>query len=101
MASKAGKKFELDLSLFERMQNDGYPTSKLFTQRRMRPEIADLIRYTLYPELEDGEKVKNYPDVRGLAKNCFFVDHAYPEDEPKKGLFASGSKRFGSFLIIS
>jgi hypothetical protein len=80
----------LDLSLFERLQNECFPTSKLFTQRRMRPLISDLVRHTLYPELEDGDNVLKYPDVRGLAKNLIFVDHEYAEDEVKN---LSGSKR--------
>lgn len=37
----------------------------LTTQRRMRPDIADLIRRTIYPTLLDSDVVKRYPDVRG------------------------------------
>ncbi|CAG8473184.1 15643_t:CDS:10 [Racocetra fulgida] len=54
--------------------------SQLHTQRRMRGEISDLIRYTLYNDLVDEEKVVNYPNVRGAQKNVYFVDHRYSED---------------------
>ncbi|CAG8733158.1 20730_t:CDS:2, partial [Racocetra persica] len=54
--------------------------SQLHTQRRMRGEISDLIRYTLYNDLVDEEKVVNYPNVRGAQKNVYFVDHRNSED---------------------
>ena len=31
----------------------------------MRPAIADLIRNTIYPDLQDDATVLNYPDVAG------------------------------------
>ena len=34
-------------------------------QRRMRPAIADLIRNTIYPDLQDAACVQAYPDVAG------------------------------------
>jgi len=36
---------------------------------------------TLYPRLEDHELVHNYPDVRGIQKNVFFVTHQYKEND--------------------
>lgn len=81
--SPIGKQHNLDRSLFERLVNsriNPLPTSQLTIQRRMRPEISSLIRNTLYPELEDGEKVLDYPDVAGMGANLYFMDHAHPED---------------------
>lgn len=51
-------KFSLDISLFERLiyPQSGYPRlpySSLEVQRRMYPWIAELIRSTLYPKLQD------------------------------------------------
>ncbi|CAG8773494.1 18808_t:CDS:2, partial [Racocetra fulgida] len=54
--------------------------SQLHTQRRMRKEVSDLIRFTLYEKLIDDEKIVNYPDVRGAQKNVYFMDHRYAED---------------------
>ena len=34
---------------------------------------------TLYPKLEDHQLVLNYPDVRGMHKNVFFLSHAHRE----------------------
>lgn len=45
----------------------------------MRPEIANLIRPIIYKELLDDEGVKKYPDVIGMAKNLYFIDHTEPE----------------------
>jgi hypothetical protein len=47
----------------------------------MRPEISSLIRNTLYPALEDGGLVCQYPDVGGMGSNLFFMDHRHPEDK--------------------
>lgn len=52
-----GKKYRLDESLFERMMFPATPaisplaTSRLNIQRRMHPDIADIMRATLYPYL--------------------------------------------------
>lgn len=53
-----GAKFSLDLSLFERLvcPQSGHgklPYSSLDVQRRMHPWIAELVRSTLYPHLQD------------------------------------------------
>jgi len=69
--------------------------AQLTIQRRMRPAVSNLIRcvlcrYTpaqsdrlpsrcLYPRLEDHEKVKNYPSIRGMAKDVWFFHHAHKE----------------------
>jgi hypothetical protein len=51
----------------------------------MRPEIASLVK-PIYPTLQDHESVLNYPEIRGVAHNLFFINHAQPEatdDETK------------------
>jgi hypothetical protein len=75
----------------------GLPMSRLDVQRRMRPSISNLIRQvsltevcrrnnhicrrrTLYPSLEDHDIVRNYPRVRGLAYDMFFLDHRHTEE---------------------
>lgn len=57
------------------------PVFDLTTQRRMRPDIADLIRPAIYPDLRDASGVQNYPAVRGMKHNLFFWDHTMMEDE--------------------
>ncbi|KAF8933427.1 hypothetical protein BGZ58_006355 [Dissophora ornata] len=81
--SRIGQNFNLDKSLFERLvtnPKNPLPMSHLTIQRRMRPEISSLIRNTLYPDLEDGERVRQYPPVGGMRANLYFMDHAHPED---------------------
>lgn len=51
----------------------------LTTQYRMRPEFANLIRPTIYKDLLDDDSVKQYPNVKGMAKNLYFIDHTEPE----------------------
>ncbi|KAM3422161.1 hypothetical protein BST61_g2531 [Cercospora zeina] len=76
----------LDISLFERLlhprQEDvpALPYVTLETQRRMHPSISQLIRSTLYPDLQDAEAVSAYPEVLGLRKRLFWMDHQHKED---------------------
>lgn len=37
-------------------------------------------RNTLYKGLQDHDLVKDYPDVRGMLKNAFFVTHNHKEN---------------------
>ena len=84
--SSTGKRYALDVSLFERLvtasNTDGksIPYSTLETQRRMHPSISRLIRTTLYPNLRDSPTVEAYPPVPGLAKRLFWLDHSIHED---------------------
>lgn len=82
----SGKQHRLDLSLFERLVSDqNLRASTLSTQWRMRPDIADIPRTTLYPLLQDAEKVKCYPNVRGVRRNLWFVDHTRTQDGADSG----------------
>ncbi|XP_058830209.1 NFX1-type zinc finger-containing protein 1 [Topomyia yanbarensis] len=72
--------YQMDISLFERMIRNNVNSALLCEQHRMRPEIADLIRPTIYSDLTDSECVKNRPKIRGMRKNLFFYTHNVPED---------------------
>ncbi|CAE7233886.1 unnamed protein product [Rhizoctonia solani] len=76
---ETGSIYRFDQSLMERLHKSKFPMSRLNVQRRMRPAISSLIRNTLYPGLEDHDLVKNYPNVRGMDKNVFFVSHIHKE----------------------
>ncbi|KAF4199893.1 hypothetical protein CNMCM8927_004443 [Aspergillus lentulus] len=82
---KGGEKYSLDISLFERLVESqsamglGLPFSTLETQRRMHPSIAQLVRNTLYPQIEDAESVSSYPEVVGMRRRLFWLDHREPE----------------------
>jgi hypothetical protein len=45
----------------------------------MHPEIAELVRSTLYPTLSDAPSTVEHPPVAGLKKRLFWLDHQQPE----------------------
>ena len=47
--------YKFDMSLMERLSSSGLPMSQINVQRRMRPEVADLVRYAIVvPEQSNG-----------------------------------------------
>lgn len=89
LESSMGQFWQLDRSQFERraVGEPGLapaPVAQLNVQRRMRPEISQLIR-RVYPNLQDHDSVANLPSVVGMRKNLFWLDHNHPEDEGGDG----------------
>ena len=88
LETPGGAAYRLDESLFERMMFPSTPgvlplsTSQLNLQRRMHPEIADLMRATLYPNLQDHESTCQHPSVAGLTDRIWWLNHKEPEDRP-------------------
>lgn len=92
-----GAKFSLDISLFERLVRPQFghgklPCSSLEVQRRMHPSIAQLVRSTLYPNLQDHHSVSDYPEVDGMRKRLFWLDHNEKEDASTSNSAQSFSK---------
>ncbi|KAL1742486.1 hypothetical protein HDZ31DRAFT_43128, partial [Schizophyllum fasciatum] len=74
MDNKRGRElYRFDMSLMERLANAGFPLSQINVQRRMRPQISNLVRHRLYPALVDNDRVKDYDDVHGMAKNVSMI----------------------------
>ncbi|KAL1670096.1 hypothetical protein GGF50DRAFT_122799 [Schizophyllum commune] len=74
MDNKRGRElFRFDMSLMERLAKAGFPMSQINVQRRMRPQISNLVRHRLYPALVDNDRVKDYDDVHGMAKNVSMI----------------------------
>jgi hypothetical protein len=46
----------------------------------MAPEIAKLVTPSIYPELLNAAEVKIYPEIKGIPKRLFFIDHTHPEE---------------------
>ena len=89
--------YSLDVSLFERFVRPKHgapelPYCSLKTQRRMHPSISELVRSTLYPQLEDHESVSKHPEVEGMRNRLYWLDHNKPEDNVNSGSAASFSK---------
>ena len=74
-------KYNLSISLFERLVMKEMSQATLEIQHRMRPEIARLVCPHVYEKLLNHESVQKYPDVQGISKNMFFVCHTQPESE--------------------
>ncbi|CAI6350819.1 unnamed protein product [Macrosiphum euphorbiae] len=74
------KRFNFDVSLFERMVKNGFPCYTLATQHRMRPEISALMK-PIYPFLMDHKSVKHRSDIGGVTKNIYFIHHTVNEEK--------------------
>lgn len=97
LESERGKLHQLDKSQFERLSvgeqlRPLVPVSQLNVQRRMRPEISTLIRETIYDKLSDHTSTTSLPDVVGLRKNVFWLDHNQLEDAKPVDVQNSKSK---------
>lgn len=85
LESRQGALYQLDRSQFERLSvgepgRPKMPVAQLNVQRRMRPEISMLIRETIYPKLDDHPSTTDLPDVVGMRKNVFWLDHDHFEE---------------------
>ena len=71
-------------------------SSHLDIQRRMHPEIAHILRATLYPFLEDHETVLNSDPVPGMKDRIWWLNHQEPEDtaDPQSPMATSFSNAF-------
>nr|CAD7200153.1 unnamed protein product [Timema douglasi] len=96
---KLAREFKFDVSLFERMLNNGMHCKVLQLQHRMRPEIAELITPTIYPVLMNHSSVETYPDVKGMLKNVYFVKHNKPEAQD--GESSSHSNRHEADFLLA
>ena len=88
LESQKGLLYQLDRSQFERLSigekgRPSFPVAQLNVQRRMRPQISTLIRETIYPRLLDHDSTKVLPDVVGMRKNVFWLDHDNFEEEAR------------------
>lgn len=92
------KNKNLGISLFERLINNGLPCTTLQVQHRMRPEIASLIRPSIYPDLKNHPSVWKYPPVCGIEKSLFFFDHKEPESN--YGCSSKCNRYEAEFLIM-
>ena len=71
---KLAERFNMNISLFERMIRNDVPYSCLQLQHRMRPEIANIMRF-IYPQLRDHPDVKTFDDIKGVNGNLVFINH--------------------------
>lgn len=60
-------KYNLEVSLFERLIRNKIAYHQLKKQHRMRPQISSLLVPHIYKELEDHPSVYEYEDVKGKS----------------------------------
>ena len=73
------QKYNLEVSLFERMVINSMDCKRLSIQHRMRPEIAALTKRIYDHEITDHGSVCHFPDISGVCHNLFFIDHTQME----------------------
>lgn len=73
------KTYNFNQTIMERMINNGLPLHRLTKQFRMRPEIMSLVLPFITDQLESSEYTCNLPNVIGITKNLFFIDHNITE----------------------
>ncbi|KAL4920881.1 P-loop containing nucleoside triphosphate hydrolase protein [Aspergillus aurantiobrunneus] len=74
-----GEPFHLDVSMFERLINNGMKYVTLQRQRRMAPEIRQLLT-PIYGPLQDHESVIKREEVPGMGNiRSFFFSHDWSE----------------------
>jgi hypothetical protein len=91
LESQQGLLYQLDCSQFERLSvgeqgRPKLPVVQLNVQRHIWPEISKLIRETLYLYLIDHASTKALPEVIGIYKNVFWLDHDNIEDSASKDM---------------
>ena len=92
-----GTKYGLEVSMFERLINNNFPHATLKHQHRMRPEISQLVRPHIYPELYDHPSVCDYPPILGIARSVYFISHVQKEQDTED-LRSPSNEHEASFL---
>ncbi|KAJ6155542.1 hypothetical protein N7470_006108 [Penicillium chermesinum] len=93
----SGDPFYLDVSLFERLIKNGFPYAVLREQRRMVPEIRELL-HPIYGQLTDHVSVHGHERVPGMGNvRSFFFNHKFPESGDS---FSSKINGFEASMIV-
>ena len=92
------QKYNLEISLFERMVLNSMDCKRLCIQHRMRPEIAALTKRIYEHEIVDHGSVCAFEDISGLRHNMFFIDHNQPE-VLVRGLQSFSNPHEAGFLV--
>ena len=99
LSYESGKNYDLDISLFERLTLAKMDSVMLHCQRRMAPEISEVLRKHMYDNLEDSVEVNNHPQPRGIANRVNFFDHDHHEEgEGEQG--SSKQNKFEADMVV-
>ena len=76
---KLARDYHLDLSMMERLINNGLSYATLTMQNRMRPEFADLL-LDIYPTLQSNlARVETNKPASCIGRSMYFWTHQQPE----------------------
>ena len=92
------RKYNLEVSLFERMVMNNVDCKCLSTQHRMRPEIAALTKRIYDHEIKDHSSVCQFEDISGVCRNLFFINHG-EQEKHEPGLQSYSNFHEASFLV--
>lgn len=76
-----GDGYDLNVSMFERLIQQGHPYTALQEQHRSHPDISHYSRLLAYEHLEDAPKTHSRESIRGLQARVIFAHHERPEDD--------------------
>eukprot|EP00908_Phaeocystis_cordata_P026120 Transcript_8592.p1 GENE.Transcript_8592~~Transcript_8592.p1 ORF type:complete len:751 (-),score=399.68 Transcript_8592:248-2416(-) len=78
--ARLAKQFRLDVSMLDRLGNNGVDCVTLGYQRRMRPQIARLLT-PIYERILGADRPPpgGWVSVRGIERSLFFLQHEKPE----------------------
>ncbi|KAF5286007.1 hypothetical protein FQR65_LT13004 [Abscondita terminalis] len=74
-----GDRYNLRISLFERLVSNELPCHVLGVQYNMEPNISNLL-VPFYPNLKNHHSVYNFPSIVGVVPRVYFIDHRYQEE---------------------
>jgi hypothetical protein len=101
LRKESGSGIDFDVSLFERLALQlNFPVLSLTEQRRMRPEICDLIRLSTYPSLKDHPSVRNRDNIRGISNNIVFIDHNNAEGADSNTVILGTSSKINTHEVM-
>jgi len=93
--------FNLGVSLFERLVQNGIEYTTLEVQHRMRPEISRLICPSIYLKLLDHESVTKLEPVRGIAENVFMITHSRHENNGDRNETKTHTNEFEADYLVN
>lgn len=78
-----------------------YPCVSLTHQRRMRPEISEIIKI-IYPNLQNSPSVFNRPHILGVTgKSIYFLNHNYLEETDQRILSKKNPKEAEMIMLFA
>lgn len=94
--------YHLDLSMMERLINNGLSYATLTMQNRMRPEFAELL-LDIYPKLQSNlARVESNKPANCIGRSMYFWTHEEPETKERSfinGAEAERAVRLALFLV--